>query len=73
MFTDRMRGRCRQHCDSGHKPTPGAGRQHRHQTSDAPAREHAYRHDVGALKEHPAHAALRLVLVDAETGELTTP
>ena len=71
MFTDRMRGRCRQHCDSGHKPSPGSGRQRRHQTNDAPVREHAYQHDVAALKERPDQVAPRLLLVDTATGLVT--
>lgn len=70
MFTDRMRTRYRQHCDSGHKPSPGAGRQHRHQNSDVAAREHAYQHDVAAFDQHAA-ASPRLMLVDTSTGEIT--
>lgn len=73
MFIDRIRGRCRQHCDSGHKPTPGAGRQRRHQTSDAPAREHAYQRDLAALDAQAAAASPRLVLLDTGPGEFTEP
>lgn len=75
MFTERMRRRSRQHCDNGHKPTPGHGPQQRHQTHDGPRRYAAYRADVEAVggpeptvpasdNGHRRH----LVVVDLETG-----
>lgn len=77
MFTERMRSRCRQHCDSGHKPTPGHGPQQRHQTQDGPRRYAAYRGDVETLDEieTPAPsladgAGRHLVVVNLDTGAI---
>jgi len=72
MFIDRTRARCRQHCDSGHKPSPGTGRQQRHRGSEAPAREDDFHRDLRTLEHaEPAHARPpRLTLVDLSTGEV---
>lgn len=76
MFTDRMRRRCRQHCESnGHRTTPGYGRQQRHTTTEAAARQSLYDADIATLDASapsppPERSGPRLVVVDPNTGEI---
>jgi len=70
MFTDRIRRRTRQHCDTRHAPTPGHGHQQRHTSHGEPARQAAYNGDIASLaaSETLPDSRPRLVIVDTTTG-----
>ncbi|MFZ2237246.1 MAG: hypothetical protein WAV67_12815 [Dokdonella sp.] len=70
MFTDRVRRRTRQHCDTRHVSTPGHGPQQRHISNGATSRQAAYRSDIATLdsSEVMSSSRSRLVVVDTGTG-----